>query len=77
MYNTILVPLDRSKRAEKILPHVEALAHKFASRLVLVQVIEPMAAIISPYETLPYYTPDEVDRLITVAKAYLTGYKQS
>jgi nucleotide-binding universal stress UspA family protein len=30
MYNTILVPLDGSKRAEAILPHVEDLAGRYA-----------------------------------------------
>ena len=73
MYKTILVPLDGSQRAEKILPHVEALTHKFGSRLVLVQVIEPMATVISSDEAFPYYMADEVDRLNEAAKAYLTG----
>lgn len=72
MYNTILVPLDGSQRAEKILPHVEALAQKFGSKLVLVQVVEPVAPLVSPYESLPFYTPFEVDHMIEMAKAYLS-----
>jgi nucleotide-binding universal stress UspA family protein len=40
MYKTILVPLDGSKRAEKILPHVEALARRFAAHVLLLQVVE-------------------------------------
>ena len=39
MYNTILVPLDGSKRAEKILPHVEQLSHCFSSKVVFLQVV--------------------------------------
>ena len=39
MYSKILVPLDGSKRAERILPYVEELAQKFGSHLVLMQVI--------------------------------------
>lgn len=40
MYHTILVPLDGSKRAEKILPYVETLANCFSARVILLQVIE-------------------------------------
>lgn len=38
MYKTILVPLDGSKRAEAILPHVEKLAVKYNAKIVLLQV---------------------------------------
>ncbi|MFN8487892.1 MAG: universal stress protein [Caldilineaceae bacterium] len=76
LYKNILVPLDGSKRAEKILPHVKALAHQFGAKLVLVQVVEPVAAVVSPYETLPHYTAEYVDRLIDGAKAYLTGIRE-
>lgn len=77
MYKTILVPLDGSKRGELILPHVEALAQKFGARLVLVQVVEPVAAQVSPYETLPHYTADYVDRMIECAKVYLTQIREA
>lgn len=42
MYSTILVPLDGSKRAEAILPHVETLAKCFNSKLILLNVLEPV-----------------------------------
>lgn len=45
MYHTILVPLDGSKRAEKILPHVEILANCFSARVILLQVIETIQPI--------------------------------
>ncbi|HLV35452.1 MAG TPA: universal stress protein [Spirillospora sp.] len=38
MYQTILVPLDGSARAERILPHVEELAQRFRARVVLLRV---------------------------------------
>ncbi len=41
MYHCILVPLDGSKRAEAILPHVEELALRFHARLIFLQVVEP------------------------------------
>ncbi|MDD3815917.1 MAG: universal stress protein [Desulfocapsaceae bacterium] len=40
MYNTILVPLDGSKRAEAILSHVEEMARKLGGRIVLLSCIE-------------------------------------
>jgi nucleotide-binding universal stress UspA family protein len=42
MYKTILVPLDGSKRAEAILPHVEMLAHCCRAKVVFLQVVEPV-----------------------------------
>ena len=41
MYKHILVPLDGSPFAEKVLPHVEALAKAFTSSVTLVRVIPP------------------------------------
>jgi nucleotide-binding universal stress UspA family protein len=40
MYQTILVPLDGSRRAEKILPYVEDVARRFEATVVLLQVVE-------------------------------------
>ena len=40
MYEKILVPLDGSKRAEMIRPHVRALASRFQATVVLIKVIE-------------------------------------
>ena len=42
MYNTILVPLDGSKRAESILSHVETLARSFKSKVIFFVAIEPV-----------------------------------
>ncbi len=40
MYNTILVPLDGSKRAERILSHVEEMARRYNAKVVFLQVEE-------------------------------------
>ena len=40
MYDTILVPLDGSKRAEIILKHITELAKKINSKLILLTVVE-------------------------------------
>ncbi len=43
MYETILVPLDGSKRAEAILPHVEGFAKSAGSKIVLLTAMEHRA----------------------------------
>jgi len=45
MYQTILVPLDGSARAEHILPHVENLAIHYKAKVILLQVMEPLQII--------------------------------
>ena len=42
MYKTILVPLDGSKRAEAILPHVENLALSLNAKVIFFIVAEPL-----------------------------------
>jgi len=48
MYNKILAPLDGSKRAEKILFHVEELARRCDAEVIFLQVIEPPPFIAGP-----------------------------
>ena len=45
MYQTILVPLDGSARAEHILPHVENLAIQYKSKVIFLQVMEPLQIV--------------------------------
>jgi len=74
MYNTILVPLDGSDRSAQILPHAQALAEKFGSRLVLLQVVEPTAVAMMPAaDAVPYFDPDLLERIIEEAKTYLAA----
>lgn len=73
MYKTILVPLDGSPRAELILPHAASLAVKYGAKLVLLQVVEPMVAMVTPYDMVPYVDKDAAERSITEAKAYLAS----
>jgi nucleotide-binding universal stress UspA family protein len=75
MYTTILVPLDGSKRAERILPYVEKLALGFDANIIFLQVIESGMSYIGPYT---YYTEAELElhetkRLIEEAETYLGG----
>ena len=43
MYARILVPLDGSVRAERVLPHVEPLAERFGASVTLLHASEPPA----------------------------------
>lgn len=52
MYNAILVPLDGSKRAETILPHVEALARNGTARVIFMQVLQPQDFPVDPYREI-------------------------
>jgi len=73
MYTTILVPLDGSKRAERILLHVENLALAFDAKIIFLQVVESGLSYIGPYT---YYTEAELEQhetkqLIENAETYL------
>jgi len=47
MYRTILVPLDQSKRAEAILPHVENMAKHSGGKVIFLVVVEPLHAFVA------------------------------
>lgn len=76
MYQTILAPLDGSTRAEKILPYVEELAHKFGSKVILMQIVEPVVAVVAPYDVVPMYYAEELDRRTNEAKNYLAALEK-
>jgi nucleotide-binding universal stress UspA family protein len=69
MYQRILVPLDGSARAERILPYVEAIAHKFGARLVLAQIVEPGATAVFEAAWVKYV--EEMQQLAHDAIRYL------
>lgn len=77
MYNSILVPLDGSKRAERILPYVEKLALSFKSKVIFVQVVETYYAFTSPYNLYedPIFDQNVRDRLMKEVETYLEGLK--
>ena len=74
MYNTILVPLDGSKRAEKILRHVEHLAHCFSAKVILLQVVKPPNNI-SYEETAIQLFRQDIKQLTKQAESYLSALK--
>ena len=72
MYKTILVPLDGSKRAERILPHVERLAMHYHAKLILLQVIEPPPLIVGPEGDITLHQ-QEMERGVNKAENYLAA----
>lgn len=74
MYQKILVPLDGSKRAEAILPHVEQLAQLFDAKVVFVRVVEPIPYVAGP-EGMPITLRDqELTHRREEAQTYLDGW---
>jgi nucleotide-binding universal stress UspA family protein len=75
MYNTILVPLDGSKRAEAIFPHVEELARHYAAKVILLQVVEPAPTIAGSEGASTYMAlhQQELDRWTEQVESYLAA----
>jgi len=73
MYNTILVPLDGSKRAEAILPQVEELAQQCNAKVVLVQVLDPIPVVTSLDGTTMAVDPLTIERMEKKAEEYLVS----
>ena len=73
MFDLILVPLDGSKRAEAILPHVQALAGCLGSELVLLQVVEPVLLPYDPQGYLPELDSKNTEERLSEARSYLEG----
>jgi nucleotide-binding universal stress UspA family protein len=76
MYNTILVPLDGSKRAEMILPHVEELARHYQARVIFLRVVEQPPLIAGSKETHRVHwdlQQKEQEKLTHEAESYLSS----
>ena len=73
MYNTILVPLDGSKRAEAILPHMEELAGRYGAEVIFLQVVEPVPLVVG-LQGAPMVLPQqELDQRTKRAQSYLAA----
>ncbi|MCG6907691.1 MAG: universal stress protein [Desulfobacteraceae bacterium] len=74
MYHVILVPLDGSKRAEAILPHVEELARRYEARVVFLGVVEPVVLADAGWADLQL-SQQIYDEQVGQTEAYLGGLK--
>ena len=73
MYKKILVPLDGSQRAEAIIPHVEDLASRHQSTILLLQIVEPTIAYASPYDVYPELSLEDAERRAKDVSVYLSN----
>jgi nucleotide-binding universal stress UspA family protein len=72
MYRKILVPVDGSKRAERILPHVEKLAHDNKAVVVFLTVVS--APKMFGYDDQPYARfQKELESSMEEAEQYVKG----
>ncbi|MGD9325970.1 MAG: universal stress protein [Desulfobacterales bacterium] len=72
MYKKILVPLDGSKRAEMIRPHVRELASRFQANVILMRVIElSLTSFIG--EDFASFNQKDLDAIFKESQAYLDG----
>ena len=72
MYHKILVPLDGSKRAERILPHVEELAKRYKAKVIFMQVVENKA-VMAPEGAFINLTEKEFHQAKKAAESHLTA----
>jgi nucleotide-binding universal stress UspA family protein len=71
MYNTILVPLDGSKRAEAILRPVEELAQCPHAKIIFLQIVPPESIVVWHNGVYPEYDQQKLERRIREAESYL------
>ena len=74
MYHKILVPLDGSKRAERILPHVEELARRYKAKVIFLQIVE-YKAIATPEGAYMNLSDQEFDQAKKQAEKHLGGIR--
>jgi len=70
MYGKILVPLDGSKRAEMIRPHVRELAIRFQATVILIMVIEN-TYVDGDGEPVSIYGAKGIDSILKDSEDYL------
>ena len=71
MYSTILVPLDGSKLAECVLPHVETLVKgSQAKRVIFARVVEPFLPPTSEY----IFSDDQIKKVDKENRAFAEKY---
>ena len=75
MYKCIVVPLDGSGRAEKILPHVVSLAQCYGARVTFLQVIELTPLLVVDYGLPGGVLPELIEQTKTEAETYLASWK--
>jgi nucleotide-binding universal stress UspA family protein len=73
MYKTILAPLDGSKRAEAILPHLEEAARRYKAKVIFLQVIEQTLLFAGPDSF--YVEQEQFEKKAKEVEVYLESLK--
>lgn len=73
MYKTVLVPLDGSRRAEAILPHVEEIALSCDAEVVFVRVVEPVSYVVGSEGTPVQLHEQDLKQRTKQAASYLSA----
>jgi nucleotide-binding universal stress UspA family protein len=73
MYKKILVPLDGSKRAEAILPHVEEMAQRYGVKVIFLTVVDSLPVGVGPEPNYSPHDPHHQQRQVDEAAHYLAG----
>ncbi len=76
MYTKILVPLDGSKRAEKILPHVAEMARCTGAAVQLLEVVPPVYYVMDPQISYMDINLGETKYRVEEAEKYLEERRQ-
>jgi len=76
VYNSILVPLDGSKRAEAILPHVEELAQRYEAEVIFIRVLEPATVVVGLEGTHLAMYQEGLERQAQQAESYLAALQR-
>jgi nucleotide-binding universal stress UspA family protein len=74
MYRKVLIPLDGSPFAERILPHIERLISSQQTEFILLSVVEPTSYVISP-RTMTVMEAFDTTHLRQNAEVYLRQVK--
>ena len=75
MYKKILVPLDGSKRAEAILPHVEQIARCGQATVIFLRVVEPPPLMVTPGQPDMKLHQQKLQQRMEEAESYLKGIR--
>lgn len=75
MYKTILVPLDGSKRAERILNHVEELSRRLDAKLIFLQIVEPTYDVVGPQGTVMDLNMEMIEQRAEEATNYIESLR--
>jgi len=75
MYTKILVPLDGSRRAERVLSHVEKLALSFGAKVILLRAVRPSPLVGHDSAELVQFQKN-MDEIYRDAENYLNDLKR-